>query len=268
MKKNILILGILLIALSILSFSYTESTDNAEATLNKPVEKTIAENDEATKKLEKRIFPNFIYDIGPRFTPIKKSKLDRATSIKDFLSEEEIGHIVSYQFVSITVIENDEESNIKENGDTPELNKAQLALLKNSGYSTHLKIRTEYLHTHQETGELEHLNSTPHFTVVPEKQAKYVHGMEQLKDYFTVMTQDELALADQKKLMAAKLFFTVTKDGTIENVSLDRSSNYPNVDQKMIELMTEVPGTWKPAENSQGEKVDQELVVSFGLRGC
>jgi hypothetical protein len=36
----------------------------------------------------------------------------------------------------------------------------------------------------------------------------------------------------------------------------------------MTELITNFPGTWEPAENSKGEKVDQELVVSFGLMGC
>jgi len=36
----------------------------------------------------------------------------------------------------------------------------------------------------------------------------------------------------------------------------------------MIELITKTPGEWQPAENYKGEKVDQELVVSFGLMGC
>ena len=39
-------------------------------------------------------------------------------------------------------------------------------------------------------------------------------------------------------------------------------------DNKMIELITKTPGLWIPAENSRGEKVDQELVLSFGMVGC
>ncbi len=70
------------------------------------------------------------------------------------------------------------------------------------------------------------------------------------------------------KLQPAKLFFTVTKSGTLENVRLDRTSNYPEVDKQMIELITTVPGIWEPALNDEGKKVDQELVVSFGLMGC
>jgi hypothetical protein len=36
----------------------------------------------------------------------------------------------------------------------------------------------------------------------------------------------------------------------------------------MMELIQMTPGQWQPAENELGEKVDQELVVSFGLIGC
>jgi hypothetical protein len=68
-------------------------------------------------------------------------------------------------------------------------------------------------------------------------------------------------------LKPAKLFFTVTIKGSIKNVYLDRTSGYPDVDKTMIELISKVPSAWEPAQNTKGEKVDQELVVSFGLIG-
>ena len=73
---------------------------------------------------------------------------------------------------------------------------------------------------------------------------------------------------DPMKLQPAKLIFTVTKEGNIKNVRLDRSSNYPLVDETMLDLIKNLPGKWKPAENENGEKIDQEQVVSFGLMGC
>ena len=36
----------------------------------------------------------------------------------------------------------------------------------------------------------------------------------------------------------------------------------------MIQLIKNTPDQWVPAENEKGEKVEQELVVSFGLMGC
>ncbi|MEL7004496.1 MAG: hypothetical protein AAFN93_17445 [Bacteroidota bacterium] len=62
--------------------------------------------------------------------------------------------------------------------------------------------------------------------------------------------------------------FTVTKNGTLENVRLTATSGYPSVDELMVELIDSLPAKRNPAENSEGEKVDQELVFFFGLMGC
>ena len=51
-------------------------------------------------------------------------------------------------------------------------------------------------------------------------------------------------------------------------VELEESSGYPAIDKTMIELLTNAPGKWKPAKNAKGEKVDQQLVFSFGEVGC
>lgn len=73
---------------------------------------------------------------------------------------------------------------------------------------------------------------------------------------------------DLRKTKPAKLYFTVTKDGAISNVSLDRISGYVPMDEAMIDLLKNVPGSWQPAENAEGEKVDQELVITFSMSGC
>ena len=51
-------------------------------------------------------------------------------------------------------------------------------------------------------------------------------------------------------------------------MSVDECKYLLENDKKMIELITNLPGKWAPAENQKGEKVDQELVISFGLMGC
>jgi hypothetical protein len=137
-------------------------------------------------------------------------------------------------------------------------------------YSTNFVIWADYEGKNKETGELEDTHWTPYLTIVPEKQAEYTHGKEALKKFLKENSEATRikAKVEPEKLQPAKLFFTVTKTGTIENVRLDRTSNYPLVDNKMIELIKNTPGTWIPAENHKGEKVDQELVVSFGLMGC
>lgn len=129
-------------------------------------------------------------------------------------------------------------------------------------------INAEYQIRNYETGELEASQSTPHLSLVPHQQANYLFGEDALKYYLKENSKEARVGVDPKKLKPAKLFFTVTKNGTIENIRLDRSSNYPRVDKKMIELISKARGKWMPAENSKGEIVNQELLVSFGLMGC
>ncbi len=270
MKKSILIICSALVILSLMAFSFINWSDSESDKLETSVNEEVATNVKAKEKIEKRIFSDFIYDVGTRFSPIKKADLDKATSITDFLSEDQIQRITLYKSVEVIIIENDRESDIREFGSSDKLNTAQLNLLQSSDYSTNLKIRTDFQEKNKETGELEDGYSTPHLTIVPEKQAVYVSGKDALMDFLKENGKEVVRAnnVQEDKLQPAKLFFTVTKKGTIENVKLDRSSNYPEVDKKMIELITKAPGKWKPAENAKGEKVDQELIVSFGLMGC
>lgn len=266
MKKKILIFCAVLTTLSLTAFGYINRNYSVELL-------EISDNDDvvntsADEKMEKRIFTDFIYDVGPRFGPIKKSNIDKAISVNDILDETQIASIMSYKSVSVIIIKDDKQSDIRATGNSQKLNEAQLKLLQSSDYSTNFLIRLEYQQMNKETGELEDSYSTPHLTIVPEKQATYKNGKDALKKYLKENSQESRANVQVDKLQPAKLFFTVTKKGTIENIHLDRTSNYPEVDKKMIELITNVPGVWEPAENSKGEKVDQELVISFGLMGC
>jgi hypothetical protein len=40
------------------------------------------------------------------------------------------------------------------------------------------------------------------------------------------------------------------------------------LDKEVLELIVKMPGNWEPAENANGEKVEQELVFAFGIIGC
>jgi hypothetical protein len=223
---------------------------------------------QAAEVINKNDNNKFIYDVGTRFRPIKKTDLDNAKSIYDFLDEKQKQAFVSLNSVEVIIIIDDKRSDIREITHQDELSDAQLHLLQSSKYSTNFLISARYQRRNYETGEIEDSHSTPHLTIVPEKQAEYSFGKTALMEYLRENSKESWVNIQEDKLKPAKLFFTITKNGTIENVNLDRSSNFPVVDKKMIELINKAPGTWEPAENAKGEKVDQELVVSFGLMGC
>ena len=268
MKKNIYIFITALIMLSFISFIVMRKNNIKINNYDVTEEKTVAINTTADDKISNRIFTDFIYDVGPRFGSIKKADLDAMSSFNDIIGEEHAERIIDYKSVSVIVIVNDEKSEIHETGYSDQFNDAQLALLKSSKYSTNLLFSADLKEKNAETGVLEDTRWTPYLTIVPEKQAEYSEGKEALMKYLKENSEDARAHVIPEKLQPAKLYFTVTKNGTIAHVRLDRSSNYLVVDKRMIDLITNLPGKWEPAENLKGEKVDQELVISFGLMGC
>jgi hypothetical protein len=268
MKKRSLIFSTVLVVLSIAVFGFSNwnqsATDKVETTstllaLDEPVLYTVNE----------KVYPNFLYDVGTRFMmTITKEELNTARSIRDFITADMTEPVVSYKSVSIVIIENERQTDIRETGNSDVLTASQIKLLRSADYSTHFSVRADYQKKNMETGQLYDSYFNPHITIVPEKQAVYVHGKDALIAYLKENSREKTILAEEKKLQPGKLYFTVTKKGTISNVKLQSTSGYPSIDKTMLELITNLPGTWEPAENSKGEKVDQELVFSFGLMGC
>lgn len=268
MKKSILIYYAALTILSLTACNVNTGKNLETAQLQSSVSEELASNALVMDKVEKRIFSDFIYEVGPRFNAIKKSDLDKARSFSDFIGDEHANRIVSYKTLRVIILDGNKKTDRREIGNGGDFTEAQLKLLKSSKVSTNLLIWADYREKSVETGRVEDSHWTPYLTIVPEKQAFYKNGKEALKQFLKNKSETARENVDPEKLKPAKLFFTVTQNGAIENIKLDRSSNYPLVDKKMIELIKTTQGLWEPAENSEGEKIDQELVVSFGLMGC
>ena len=268
MKKGILIFCTVLAILSLTACGHLNGNDVETDQLEPSISKDLASNTQTIESVKKKVFTDFIYDVGPRFGPIKKADVDKARTFEAFLDEEQLEKIVYLKSVNIIRVIDDKESGIREIGYSDKLTDAQLELLQSFDYSTNFLIRAEYQQKNEAINKLENSYATPYLTIVPEKQATYVSGKSALKEFLKANSQDVRANVERDKLQPAKLFFTVTKNGAIENVKLDRTSGYPLLDKTMIELITKAPGEWEPAKNTKGEKVNQELVVSFGLMGC
>jgi len=268
MKQRILIFCTLLIALGLTAFGVVNRNNYETVQPKVTTSKVVAANMPVFGPKEKEIFTDFFYEVGPRFEPIKKTKLDAAKTISDFLDARTVASIVSLQSVNVIVIENDEQTDIRENGTTATFTDAQLHLLQSFDYATNFEVRTHFRKKNGNTGVLISDFSSPYFTIVPEKQAIYSYGKEALLSYFREESKEAGTNVDSQNLKAARLSFRVTEQGGVEFIELERSSGYPELDEKMIELISNLPGSWKPAENAEGKKVDQELIISFGARGC
>lgn len=272
MKKSIIIFSTSLAILSLLIVYFTNFN-------NHETNESISLNDKTLALESKKeiilgpIFnkiPDLYYGVDTRFAAVKKSDIEKATTIYDFLNEGEKEQIAQINSVNIIVIENNQLSNKRENGSDENLTDAQLKLIKSLNYFNHFTIRTEFKGENKETGQLEERFFGPHITIVPDVQATYIDGKDALINYLKDNSKDYMYVIKDNKLGAIKLSFIINKQGKITEVKHDAmTTGYPTIDDRFIELIENIPGKWIPAENSKGEKMDQELVFTFGpADGC
>ncbi|WAC02471.1 hypothetical protein N7U66_01805 [Lacinutrix neustonica] len=178
--------------------------------------------------------------------------------------------IIDLKSVAVVAIKDDKTFNQQELGYTTDLTPKQLALLKTPNATLDFYIRIAFTAINLQTGQIEDTFDSPHYSVVRDTQATYANGKKALLAFLRTRGQEAVIIekVEARKLQPAKLHFTVTKHGTLDHIRLDRSSNYPKIDQLMIDLIQQTPDHWIPAKNIKGEQVNQELVVSFGLLGC
>ena len=260
MKKTIIISCIVLAIFSFLALTFSNKNKRVSGTL----ETASIEISTKAEETKKQNSPDFIYDIGTRFSPIKKGDITNATSINSIFSQDELHKMEFVKSVEFIIVKNDKRTDKSGTGNSASFTDEQINFLKSLDYSTNFVMEVDY----HVKGDLIERTSTPHYTIVPDTQAQYIYGKDALIKYFIENTKEETANIPEDKLQPAKLYFTVSKNGTVSNATLDRSSGYPNIDELMTELITRTPGGWIPALNLKGETVDQELVVSFGLMGC
>ncbi len=262
MKKSILIIGTAFTTISLMAFGYLNTENTATQCSSQEID-----SNEANINTEPAV--TFFYDVDSRFmSTVTKEKLHSATSILDFLPKTQTDQVEVYQSVQVIILDDYHQTNQKATGKDEMLTTSQLNLLQTVDYSNNILIRADFQQKNNVTGELGHNYFTPHITIVPEKEAEYIYGKEQLINYLKTGSQEKINLLNPGKLQGGKLYFTVTKKGTIANVKLTATSGYPTIDDTMIELIKNNPGKWLPAENAKGEKVDQKLVFSFGTIGC
>lgn len=267
MKKGIIILCTVLVTFSLAALGYT----NWNKTVNDPVEKidtkTASFDSDLLYDITRSKVPALVYKIDSRFIHrITKEEINKAVSIADILPEKATRPIQSYQGAKISLIE--AEQGISEEGNSEILTPAQKDLLLATDYTSNVAIAANFTARYEEDGELRKDYFRYSTSIVPEKVAEYNDGSNTLIDYLKENSRAATAIIRKEGLKAGIVKFTVTKEGTIANVKLFASSGYPSVDEVLVDLITNMPGSWNPAMNATGDTVDQELVFFFGLEGC
>ncbi|MFC4723593.1 energy transducer TonB [Geojedonia litorea] len=265
MKPRLIIFSLTLIVL-ILTIANVVNANNTSVTTEEGVSTNlIPDRIPVTNNTYNVHFVDFVYDVNSRFmTTITKEKLLKAKSVLDIVPKEAKWDKLSVETVVVAVLKDAEE--IIEIGNEMQLNTAQMNLLKSVDYSSNIYIKTRAINNNYKNKSIE--DFAYYITIVPEKETAYNDGHAIFMAYLKEKSRSLITHLNEDQLQAGKIVFTITKNGTIENVQLESSSGYKSIDTKMIEIIKNAPGTWTPAENAKGEKVNQTLVFSFGKMGC
>ncbi len=271
MKKSILIFCALCVALGLtaLGIFNWSGFDTVPSCSSSQVEEDIKSEELKSQVIEPATANKFFYDVDSRFkATITREELRELKSIKSLLRETERQSALSFDSVVVTVLDDFRPTDRKAKGYSDVLNAEQVDLLHSLDYSTNILVWVNYQAKDEHNGVSYNDNSTPHITIIPEKEAEYDAGKDLLVGFLKRNSVIQTAIARQGNLLSGKVYFTVGVLGNITDVHLASSCGFPSIDAHMLDLIVRVPGKWIPAENTKGERVAQTLVYSFGSVGC
>lgn len=209
----------------------------------------------------------FYYNVGTRYGAIKKSELLSANQIMDIFKADYELELADLKSIELNRVKLGRWEGPKVGGSAATFNKTQLQFIEELDYSDDFVVIANLVHEN-ELNQLIPEMITPHYTVVPETQAYYIPGKRNLLNYLRKENDSLIKDLSQEDIGAAAIFFTITKNGALTNIEVDRENTLPSIQLNLINLLKDLPGEWEAARNANGEKVDQRLMLFFGNQGC
>jgi TonB family protein len=223
---------------------------------------------------------NLDYMVTNWSSPVTRDEVKQYTSMMDFWGEETltkyrhdnfseiwVANLKDYPDWNLDVSEIDPE--LKATSPTEEFTEEQLAIVANADYSDHLRFSARFNSTRISTGEVEeYVLVSQSMSLVPDVQAECPGGFAAVESYLKGASRDHVKHVKRDEVGRCRIFFTVTNDGSIDDVKLIETSNYQDVDKAMIKVVKDMPLKWTPAQDENGDKVNQEFVFTFGRAGC
>jgi len=214
-------------------------------------------------------FQNFRYGIRARYErPIKKLVLQKAQTLGDIVADYPASWITDYVSVELTVTPYGGKPQMAL-GNGYVLNPAQKKVLEAAVLDAELEIKVYY----RSQNCVSHLtnDSQMHiiYTIVPDIEASFVGGEEQMKKYMGENGLDEIAKKVPDGFEKVSVRFTVDENGEVTEAKVAQTSGNAKVDQLLLDAIRNMP-RWKPAQNAEGEKVKQRFEFTAGnlAGGC
>lgn len=176
--------------------------------------------------------------------------------------------IIDYVSVELTATCNGKNISAKNTND--KLTSEQKKLLNSADLGTDVLIKIKFRHKYPENNEAGNasvIEGELPVTVVPETQAEYPGGLDQLALYLKRNIIEKVAEPNAPdKLGRVLIKFTVNENGEVIHAKIAHSSAHAKTDLLLLDAMHKME-KWKPARNSKGTNIKQQFSISFHS-GC
>jgi len=194
--------------------------------------------------------------------PVLEDNLKKAKNLGDIIPYYPVNWISHYKSSEISITTNGKV--LKARGSDDKLNSEQIQILKAVGPASEIGITVKYKATNAVTGVLEDHTMNVLMTVVPDVEAEYPGGREQIRKYLQEAAINKIS---QGEIKPAIVRFIINEEGAAVNALVTKSTGNDNTDKLLIEAVKNMP-KWKPAQNSKGKKVKQDFVFLIEMGGC
>jgi TonB family protein len=212
------------------------------------------------------IAQDLAYEVrGKYLRTVTKDVLEHSNLLSDIIAGYPVNWVKEY--VSVDVLtEKDGKTEIAK-GENQVLNTEQKTILNKVDLDSDVHINVRYKSINSVTELQENNEMVVKLTVVPDIQAEFEGGYENLKKYLKDNLIDRIIENTPPEFQKGKVVFKIDPNGKLVDAEILESSGDTNMDNFLLEVFRNMPN-WKPAQNAIGEKVKQRFEFSMGLGGC
>ena len=213
-----------------------------------------------------RTIRDLSYEIRGTYShPVKKDQLNSIKTMSDIIPEYPSAWITNY--VSVEISSTCDGKSMKAVSTNPNLSKEQRRLVNSADIGSDIIIDIIYKSKNAVTENLENNKLHYSISVVPEIEAVYSGGNQQMTQYLKENAINKIPKSKAEQFQITQIRFIVSEEGKITNAKVARTSDDTTIDKLLLEVINNMPN-WKPAENSKGIKVKQDFVFNVGNFGC
>ncbi len=212
------------------------------------------------------IAQNLSYEIHGNYRhPVTNQQLMKAQTMTDINPGYPGSWITDYVLTEIEATCNGEKLNVSGLNDT--LHEAQMNLLKSADLGSDIIIDVHYRRNNAATGEIQ--LHTLHYvaTVIPETEAQYPGGDDELMKYIKENAIDRIAGHEGQTIQNTLIHFNINAAGEPVDARVIRTSGDQKTDKMLLKAIAKMP-VWKPAVLANGLTVIQQFAFSIEAMGC